>query len=55
MAKCPQCGQEGAILERYEISCQESGYRDYGYQWRCAYCNAVSTEEEMEKANADHA
>lgn len=51
--KCPECNSFEITLEPYDASDAESGYRDFGYQWRCRSCGAISTEQEMGEANAN--
>ena len=51
IAKCPQCGGDVRRIE-VPFSRDENGYVDGGDVWQCYDCIAVSTEKEMEKANA---
>ena len=50
---CPQCGGTDMRSVLSETRDDEVGYHEDTYRWVCANCGEISTEEEMEKANAE--
>jgi DNA-directed RNA polymerase subunit RPC12/RpoP len=50
---CPQCGSVEVKARPYDRDYPEAGYSDHGIEYVCADCWSVSTEDEMDKANAD--